>query len=101
MLILKGHTAPVRSVCYSVSGKLASGGDDCKVRLWEPSSGKLIATLKADASVEAVSFQPDGKGLMVGTSDGQLSLHRGARWSRKAQVTAHAGGVRGLVHAPD
>jgi WD40 repeat protein len=102
MLILQGHTAAVRSVCYAADGRLASGSDDETVRLWEPSTGKLIAPLmKAELGIEALSFQPDGKGLVAGLADGSLVLRGGARWTARARTQPHEGGVRALAHATD
>jgi WD40 repeat protein len=102
MLNLKGHTGAVRSVCYAADGRLASGGDDGTVRLWEPSTGTLVGTLmKAEVGIEALSFQPDGKRLVAGLADGSLVLRGGPRWTARAREQLHEGGVRALAHAAD
>lgn len=51
LLVLDGHTDYVRCCAYSPDGDiLASGSDDYTVRLWNPRTGELKATLRGFAS---------------------------------------------------
>jgi WD40 repeat protein len=58
--VLKGHTAPVRSLAFSADGKrLASGGNDRTVRVWEVETGRALITLDGhNHPVRAVAFAP-------------------------------------------
>lgn len=78
---LKGHMYMVRSVAFSPDGlQLASGSEDCSIKLWEVSSGKEIATLKGHVySVNSVAFSLDGKRLASGSGDSYIKL-----WIRPA-----------------
>ena len=41
-------------------GRLASGSDDCAVKLWDLARRKRIATFETEASPTTLAFSPDG-----------------------------------------
>jgi WD40 repeat protein len=61
----------VNTLAFSPDGKtVASGGDDCKVKLWDIKSKKLINEfLGHNQSVMSISFSPNGKLLASGSKD--------------------------------
>jgi len=73
---LAGHRNPVTTIAFSPDDKLLASGDGelnegPTTRLWDPESGKLVATLVGPpglggASADAVAFSPDGKLLAAG-----------------------------------
>ena len=74
------HTERAQGWCHHVAfdpagGTLASGGDDKKVKLWEPTSGKLLRTLKGhERTVYSVAFDTEGRYLATGGYDASIKL---------------------------
>ena len=73
---LHGHTSSVNSVAFSPDGdKLASGGGDATVKLWDVNARREIATLHGHTDdVWSVAFSPDGDTLASGSRDNMVKL---------------------------
>jgi WD40 repeat protein len=65
----------VESVCFSPDGKrLAWGGSDGTVKVWESATGKTH-TLRGHLNwVHSVVFSPDGKSIASGSQDGTIKI---------------------------
>ncbi|KAK5584472.1 hypothetical protein RB653_006084 [Dictyostelium firmibasis] len=55
-----GHKARVRSISISPNGQwLASGSDDCTVKIWEVSSTRCVYSLEVESEVQTVAWNPN------------------------------------------
>jgi WD40 repeat protein/tRNA A-37 threonylcarbamoyl transferase component Bud32 len=62
LLTLQGHAGEVRGVAYSPDGsRLASWGNDQKVRVWDATNGQELLALKG--ATDSVAFRPDSTRL--------------------------------------
>lgn len=70
------HGAEVTALTYSADGKrLASGGTDHLVHLWDVPSGQRVATLRGHTdAVTGVAFFPDRQRLLTAAGDGTVRL---------------------------
>jgi WD40 repeat protein/predicted Ser/Thr protein kinase len=75
--VMTGHKGPVYTLTMDATGtRLASGGFDNTIRLWDPESGKLILVLQGHTlSVTGLRFGPRNDWLLSVGQDGMRSWH--------------------------
>ncbi|MCC6358817.1 MAG: hypothetical protein IT450_08745 [Phycisphaerales bacterium] len=71
---LVGHNGAVRAVGFSADGtRLASGGADGLIKIWDVPTGQLVATLHGhELDVTWVGFLADGRTLISGGQDNTI-----------------------------
>src|SRR5258707_14915870 len=71
-----GHLGWVWSVAFRPDGaRLASGGEDQFVRIWEVNTGQCLTTLQGPTDgIRSVAFSPDGARLASSSDDGTVRL---------------------------
>jgi WD40 repeat protein len=70
------HTARINTVGFShADARMASGGDDGILAVYDTSSQKCVATQRGDAAaVSVLAWSPDDWGILAGYASGRLSL---------------------------
>ena len=107
--VLEGHEGGVFAVAFNPDRtRLASGGYDGTVRLWDVASGKETARLEGhDNFVHSVTFSPDGTqlasagGPSYGDGDTTVRLWDVASGQQTAHLEGHDSAVKSVAFSPD
>ncbi|XP_018330072.1 ribosome biogenesis protein BOP1 homolog [Agrilus planipennis] len=68
----KGHTDMIRTITTDKTGQyLASGSDDCTVKVWEINTGRCLKTFKTDAVVRTIEWCPNEKLPLILVASGR------------------------------
>lgn len=98
---LPGHSGGVRALAFAPDGtRLASGGDDGVLRLWDVGRGCAYCFRHAGA-VTVVAFAPDGERLLSAGEDGMLRLWDRPLGTRLAILVGHCSAVRAVTFTAD
>jgi len=96
----------ISALAYRPDGKVLALGSFKEVRLLEPETGKVLATLPGSAEdVRAVAFSPDGKLLAAAgglpARSGELRIWDVEKRSELRTITGHADCIYAVSFAPD
>lgn len=100
---LEGNAEGVFAAAFSANGgRIASGGGDGKVRVWDSIHGTLLKTLEGHGrAVSAVSFSHDGHWLASASLDGSVRLWDARALRPYAEWSNFGGALHALAFSPD
>ncbi|MFJ5986620.1 helix-turn-helix domain-containing protein [Lentzea sp. NPDC092896] len=101
---LNGHTDNVVKVAFNTDGALlATAGWDHTARLWDSSTGDVLATITHNDQVNAVAFSGDNRILATASTDRIVRLWdlTDLRQPRRIAELPHSDSVISLAFSPD
>jgi WD40 repeat protein len=97
---LNGHQGPVRSLAFTPDGKQLASADSSGVKLWDMTTGRLVATFAGSSSEGSLAFSKDGA-VLASSADKTLTLWDVNTGLQKAVFKERDGAVRCLAFSPD
>ena len=108
LLALSGDAGPVWSVVSDRDGtRLATGGGDGTVRIWDTTTGQELLALSGHGGpIRGIAFSPDGTHLSTTSEDGSakvwsLSTDEGTFGQELLTLSGHTGAVWSVGFSPD
>ncbi len=96
-----GHRGVANAVAVGSGGRTGSGGDDGTVRIWSDEAPGDAVVAHLDDPVYAVTFTPDGRRVVAGTSPGEIVVLDALTGDRILEWRGHEASVRGISVAAD
>jgi WD40 repeat protein len=97
------HTDAVSSVAFSSDGKrIASGGWDRMVKVWDTLTGKEALSLTGHTDkVTSVTFSPNGRRIVSGSFDKTVKVWDALTGKEALALTGHTDAVSSVAFSPD
>lgn len=99
----EGSASAQFALALSADGtRIAAGGDDQVVTVWDAQSGAVLQTLSGhERSVRAVAFSPDGRFMVSGATNGDLFLWDVTSGELVRRFNGHNRTIQAVDFSPD
>ena len=103
LCVYRGHHDYVKTVAWSPDGtRLASGGRDNTVQIWNAATGANIFTYRGHKDiVQAVAWSPDGKRIASASGDHTVQVWDANDGAHVYSYQGHSYEVTGVAWSPD
>ncbi len=94
----------LQATAYAPDGRLATGGDDTAIRIWDATAGTMLFSLEVgEHGVNSLAFSPDGRYIAGGSgwSHGAVHIWDALAGRALATVAAHPDTVPAVAFPPD
>lgn len=103
LFTLEGHSAPIKSGCFSHDGKrIVTASNDRTVRIWEASNGHLVHVLIGHKFVvQSAYFSPDDKHIVSASWDKTIKIWNAQSGDLERTLTGHSNSVLCATYSPN
>jgi eukaryotic-like serine/threonine-protein kinase len=102
LAVLEGHTGEVRALALDgAHGRIATGGADATVQIWDADGRKLATIVGHTAGVRSATFSPDGQKLLTTGDDKIARVSDVASGRLLFELVGHSEAVTGALYSGD
>jgi len=97
-----GHNGRILSVSFSSDGKrIATSGNDGTIKVWDPSSGRVLLIVDEFAESGHLVVYTDDQRLVSGGSDGIIRIWDGETGQLTLTIPGHSNKINDIAVSPD